>query len=266
MPEMPDVIQGEPVEADWGNDIRSRTVQRYADEAARTAEHPFPAAGDLSYLVDSSQVQVFDGTVWLSNASGIPEAPIDALVYGRKDATWVVSVPEAPNDGIPYGRQSAGWIQVIRKSGDTMTGALVLAGSPAGGQDATPKTYVDTADGARVLKSGDTMTGPLIISVLQHPGGASGVMEMISQLNLRQTPGTSVPPNLFWQASDGRIYSTTGLTAFIDPAELPALNTLMGGPGVLRTYTDGTTEGDAIDLIELVTRLVDRIAALEAHH
>lgn len=65
-PEMPDVVTGEVVASDWGNDIRDRTVQRYASAAARSASIPSPAEGDLSYLNDTNKVYVYDGAAWVS--------------------------------------------------------------------------------------------------------------------------------------------------------------------------------------------------------
>jgi len=64
MPEMPDVVSGEPVESDWGNDVRDRTAQRYADQAARDAEHPLAAPGDIAFIEDISSFQVFSSGGW----------------------------------------------------------------------------------------------------------------------------------------------------------------------------------------------------------
>jgi len=52
----------------------------------------------------------------------------------------------------------------VLKTGDTMTGELTLSGDPTSNLSAAPKQYVDTQDGLRVLKTGDTMTGALTIS------------------------------------------------------------------------------------------------------
>lgn len=47
---------------------------------------------------------------------GIPEAPIDGVTYGRRDAGWVPAtggsggIAEAPQDGSPYVRQDAAWV------------------------------------------------------------------------------------------------------------------------------------------------------------
>ena len=68
MSEMPDVISGETITSEWGNDIRDRTVQRYATVAARTASMPTPVEGDLSYLQDSNTVHVYNGSTWVKLA------------------------------------------------------------------------------------------------------------------------------------------------------------------------------------------------------
>lgn len=61
MPEMPDVVPGTPVDSSWGNDIRSRTIQRYDSAANRDALVPVPVEGDLAYLRDSNTVTIFNG-------------------------------------------------------------------------------------------------------------------------------------------------------------------------------------------------------------
>lgn len=64
MPEMPDVIGGEVVTSEWGNDIRDRSIQRYTDAADRTAEHPTPVNGDLSFLNNTGKVYVYYSGAW----------------------------------------------------------------------------------------------------------------------------------------------------------------------------------------------------------
>jgi hypothetical protein len=49
---------------------------------------------------------------------------------------------------------------VVQKTGDTMTGLLVLSGDPVAALGASTKQYTDT----RVLRSGDTMTGFLTLN------------------------------------------------------------------------------------------------------
>jgi hypothetical protein len=76
MPEIPDVVAGEPVASSWGNAIRNRTAQRYASAAARDASIPVPTTGDLAVLEDTGDLTMFDGSTWqtyreLSNRTGL---------------------------------------------------------------------------------------------------------------------------------------------------------------------------------------------------
>lgn len=66
MPEIPDVIQGEPVESAWGNTIRSRTTMRYADLADLQASEPVPEVGALRWVDAPGELVVWDGTAWLT--------------------------------------------------------------------------------------------------------------------------------------------------------------------------------------------------------
>ena len=55
-------------------------------------------------------------------------------------------------------------ITFVNKSGDTMTGPLILSGDPTTALGAATKNYVDAADSLKVAKAGDTMTGLLVLS------------------------------------------------------------------------------------------------------
>ena len=55
--------------------LMDQAVMRFADEAARTAAfggvgEPTLAAGMMSYLIDTSSVQVYDGAGWVAIAGG----------------------------------------------------------------------------------------------------------------------------------------------------------------------------------------------------
>ena len=65
MPEIPDVIQGEPVASSWGNTIRSRTTMRYADLGDLVASEPVPELGALRWLDDPAELVVWEGTEWV---------------------------------------------------------------------------------------------------------------------------------------------------------------------------------------------------------
>lgn len=92
MAEMPDVIAGEVIEVDWGNDIRDRTVQRYASVAARTASIPSPTEGDLSYLEDGNTVWVYNGSSWVQLLQVATLLGSDVEVDGA-DAVSSIAVP-----------------------------------------------------------------------------------------------------------------------------------------------------------------------------
>jgi microcystin-dependent protein len=64
MPEMPDVIPNEPVEDEWGNKIRDRTLQRYTSISQRNALNPAPTPGEISYLGDTGVIEVYHSGLW----------------------------------------------------------------------------------------------------------------------------------------------------------------------------------------------------------
>ena len=49
MSEIPDVAGGETITSAFTNNVKNRTVMRYANEAARDASIPVPVEGDLAY-------------------------------------------------------------------------------------------------------------------------------------------------------------------------------------------------------------------------
>jgi hypothetical protein len=65
MAEMPDVSPGEIIAASYTNDLRDRTVQRYANTAERDSDNPVPTPGDLAYITSGGDdlLQVFT-TSW----------------------------------------------------------------------------------------------------------------------------------------------------------------------------------------------------------
>lgn len=55
---------------------------------------------------------------------GIPEAPLDAFVYGRGGAAWTVVVEEAPEDNQPYVRKNGSWFVAV--SGGSATWGNII--------------------------------------------------------------------------------------------------------------------------------------------
>lgn len=75
MAEIPDRIPGEIIFASYANDIKQRSVQRYADPTQRDALNPLPENGAVAYILSVDEFQIFDGTSWevlyLSTAGGV---------------------------------------------------------------------------------------------------------------------------------------------------------------------------------------------------
>lgn len=75
MAELPPVIAGEPIDsATFGNPVIERVISRYADATERDAMVPVPIAGDPAYLVDTDDLQMYDGAAWISVSDMLPEA------------------------------------------------------------------------------------------------------------------------------------------------------------------------------------------------
>jgi hypothetical protein len=110
-----------------------------------------------------------------TGGGGIPDAPADGVLYGRLDAAWAPvpppgtggGIPEAPADGMLYGRQDYAWAQIP-------PGMLI---EPIG-----PGTWGRMATGAwsrAVSLAGDTMTGLLTLpnlTVMNSGAGAGFVL------------------------------------------------------------------------------------------
>lgn len=88
MAEMPDVVLSETIEVEWGNDIRDRTAQRYADVAERTAQIGSPVAGDLSFLENSGDLDVFFSGSW--RHVGSPVGTVEMQAGGTVPTGWLV--------------------------------------------------------------------------------------------------------------------------------------------------------------------------------
>lgn len=61
---LPDVVPDQTIESVWGNTIRDRTVTPFANAAARTAAIATPKVGQLSWIVDTKRLDIYDGTAW----------------------------------------------------------------------------------------------------------------------------------------------------------------------------------------------------------
>src|SRR5690554_3959196 len=101
MPEIDDVRIGETIAVEWGNAIRDRTIQRYANAAERDELHPNPTEGDLSYLEDTNSIEVYDGFSWVSGIA-------DGAVTTAKIANNAVTQPKLAPEAVTFSRIADG--------------------------------------------------------------------------------------------------------------------------------------------------------------
>lgn len=64
MAEITDRLPGEIILASYSNDIRDRSLQRYADRTARDVSNPIPATGDMAWISSLGVLEVFDSVAW----------------------------------------------------------------------------------------------------------------------------------------------------------------------------------------------------------
>lgn len=148
MPEINDVQIGETIAVEWGNAIRDRTIQRYANAAEREALHPNPTEGDLSYLEDTNSIEVFNGFAWVA---GIPNGAVttakiadEAVVTAKiapgaivasRIADGVVSEAKIANQAVTQGKIAPEAVTFSRIAGNAISSGFVrmagTSGSPS---------------------------------------------------------------------------------------------------------------------------------------
>ena len=71
MSELNDVAGGETIASTFTNQVKERTVMRYASAAARDASIPAPIAGSLAFLDDTDTITMYDGglAAWVTVAT-----------------------------------------------------------------------------------------------------------------------------------------------------------------------------------------------------
>lgn len=89
MPEIADVVASETAASEWANDIRDRTVQRYADLAERAADHSSPTNGDLSYVASTGDLDIYHSGAW-RHLNGPPVGTIIDHAGGSVPPGWLV--------------------------------------------------------------------------------------------------------------------------------------------------------------------------------
>ena len=88
MPEMPNVVLGETIESEWGNAIRDRTLQHYLDNTDRAALNPSPADGDLAYMENTGDVDIYHAGAW--RHLGDPVGSLQMHAGGTVPVGWLI--------------------------------------------------------------------------------------------------------------------------------------------------------------------------------
>lgn len=110
--------------------------------------------------------------------TGIPEAPIDSIQYGRQNAAWTpIDVLEAPNDGQEYVRKSEAW--AVATGGGGASFAITAAETGAGFIEADLDLAYPVGDARRYQLNGDGTTedGTIFAKMLAANAGLSIYLE-----------------------------------------------------------------------------------------
>ena len=110
---------------------------------------PSPTNGQQ--FVAAGVTWTWDGVKWtaLGNNLGIPDAPADSQLYGRKNGSWALAtgggggIADAPTDGTTYARRSGGWVHLTHTDltdWATATANFYPTGNPSGYQTAAQVT------------------------------------------------------------------------------------------------------------------------------
>ena len=138
-----DAIDSHPISAitDLQDVLNSKAEASDLTDHLNDTNNPHQVSKDdvgLGFVVDSGAVDRFlaeDGNYRQVASGGLPDAPSDGNLYGRKDGAWEDAanyfVGDAPSDGVFYGRLNGAWA-----SGD----ARYIGDAPA---DSTPYVRVD---------------------------------------------------------------------------------------------------------------------------
>lgn len=100
MAELSAVTAGGTIDADtFGNPVIQRVVSRYATETARDSTTPSPNEGEVCYIEDINQLQVYNGSGWrlvpsMAVAADTLDLTLDGGVDVKQGDTGTASTPE----------------------------------------------------------------------------------------------------------------------------------------------------------------------------
>jgi len=302
MPEIPNVVSGEPVESQWGNAIRDRVAQRYADATARDAETPIPGLGELAWLDNPAELTICvdeNGPVWETiptvvvadgryvNVSG--DTMAGNLSMERYLLLW--SHPDAAAVGYWRSAQlsSGDWVHQQFVGGSATTrlrgvidGQLQVENGPlrvavaVSGSVAEPALQFANANAGIYRLAGDLM-GFVSASTERVRIGGTG-LEVLPSNDLRMTGGTGDARLRYTSASAGvQADNDAAWVGSGDNRQLyvmssaadedPVVAAFAGEPGyaAMAAGDEGPTSRDLIRmLVHEVSELRSRLEALEA--
>ena len=286
MPELPDRIDGEIIEAAHMNEATIRSVQRYADEAERDALNPAPETGQPAWIIDIAQLQFWDGTEWapvLMTPGGTMTGPIVIeVLIGNPDLDFRNSANQSM---MAYNAAEDLWM-ISRDLRFTSDGNRVLewrdvSGGTAGRfaifRDNTAKTFhlysTDAGyDGFRIDKISGAYYSSMPLAFQRTTGSAANMTIFDPGQVFRSTAARKYATNIVeadyladlelqpvtFHHEDGNDY--VGFIAD-DVAEVEPMAAMYGEGGELDNYDLRTV---VAVLAAKVNRLEARVAALEA--
>lgn len=170
----PTVVPGGPITSGWGNEIRDRTVQVFANAAERDS-WTSPPNGAICVLTDSYVIQQRISGAWVNVAPLTRSYDAYGTVLGGTVGTssqeiGAVTLPSAPFDRVGF------------------VTATVLAQNADPNQIFTMSVYKDgTVIGGGRGNFGTTVTAP--VRILSLPGGPSYRFSVSAQTLVGAGPG-----------------------------------------------------------------------------
>jgi hypothetical protein len=94
----------------------------------------FPASPTVGQIFDTPTFSYeWNGTSWIANppdagsGSGLPDAPVDGIQYGRQDAAWTEITAGGSGTPVDAYTKTESDAKFVELAGDTMTGALLIS-------------------------------------------------------------------------------------------------------------------------------------------
>ena len=208
--------------------IRTDANHRFVTDADITSWNtpytlPVADATTLGGVKIGSNINVdLDGTIHL----GIASSTVTGLLSSTNWSTF-------------NGKQDALGYVPVNQAGDTMMGALVLAGAPTAANEAATKSYVDAGDLLNLPLTGGTMSGALILNGAPVVGLGAATKDYVDGA-VSDISGSYAPP----------VQTLVDLSALV-PAGLEdkQMRLVEDSGAIYRFDTSSTDTPDGVDVI-----------------